>query len=97
MEALQQIRELFQDSNLRKRLETTRSQEQALGLVVGAGAAKGVSFSAENLSKLIGVLSSPARKELSDAELGAVAGLRADTHIHMSCCTECPNSAALCC
>jgi hypothetical protein len=92
---------LFQDSGLRKRLQSARSQDEALGLVVGAGAVKGLTFTAEDLKRLISVFASPPRKDLSDAELKAVAGgarMMADgTHIHMSCCTDCPKSAALCC
>ena len=97
MDTLQQIRDLFQDASLRERLDKTKSQDEALGIVVAAGAAKQVTFSPENVNKLIGVFSSPATKKPTGAELGQVSGQRmADTHSHMSCCTDCPVGNGLC-
>ena len=97
MESLQPIRDLFQDPDLRARLEKARSPEEAIGLVVTAGAARQVDFSADSLSKLIEVHASPARQQPSHAELTEVSGyMMGGTHVHMSCCTDCPSGGGLC-
>jgi hypothetical protein len=98
VEELEPIRDLFQDPDLRSRLGKAHSEEEALGLLVSVGAVKDVSFSADSLKRLIGVLSSPDRRGPDDTDLTQVSGQRmADTHVHMSCCTDCPGSAGLCC
>jgi predicted ribosomally synthesized peptide with nif11-like leader len=96
---LEQIRGLFGDARLKSQLSKARSEDEALGLVVRAAASKGFSFTSAELGKLINVLTSPSDRELSHAELSAVAGgLRSqyDTHVHMSCCTDCPPTNGLC-
>ena len=98
MENLEQIRNLFQHAGFRSRLEKAQSNEEALGIVVTAGAAKQISFSPDSVNRLMGVFSSPREKEPHDKELKGPSGQRmAETHSHMSCCTDCPGSAALCC
>jgi hypothetical protein len=90
------IRELFQDRSLRDRLEKAKSEEEALGILVSAGARNNVDFSAEGLQRLVEVFGTPERKPPKD--VGDMPGeMRADTHVHMSCCTDCPPSGALCC
>lgn len=101
MASLEQIRELFQDEELRMRVRSSRTQEEALGVVVTAGAQRKVDFNAEALHRLIEIHATPPRKLPNLEELLDVSGSdlrRAEgTHVHMSCCTDCPASAALCC
>lgn len=100
MQTFAQIRELFQDEDLRKRLmkAESRSDEEVLGLLVTAGAQKDVDFSADSLRRLIEVFGSPERKPPTDKELGEVpTDMMAGTHNHMSCCSDCPHTGSLCC
>ena len=93
------IRDLFQDEALRKQLVEASSQEEALGVLVTAGARQDVAFSADSLRRLIDIFASPPRKPPTDRELKDVSGGRfsaAGTHVHMSCCTDCPNGGGLC-
>jgi hypothetical protein len=95
---LEQVRELFQDSYVRARLQDTPSVDEAIGVVVAAGAARDVSLDSEVVRRLIDVFGSPKVKGPDREELKWVGGrMAADTHVHMSCCTECPSSNALCC
>ena len=97
-EALAPIRELFQDADLRERLDRAKSEEEALGVLVATGARNDVSFTADSLRRLVEIFASPRRKPPKDGELDDVSGERMrGTHGHMSCCTECPSSSALCC
>jgi hypothetical protein len=96
METLAPIRELFDDPDLRAQLSEVRSEDEALGLVVAAGAEKDVSFSADSIKRLIDVLGSPQRTTPTDQELADVSGHMRGTHGHMSCCTECPSGSGLC-
>ena len=98
MQTFAPIRELFQDSALRERLEKAKSQDEALGILVSAGARNNVDFSADGLRRLVEVFGSPERKPPHDKDLGDVSPeMMASTHVHMSCCTDCPVSGALCC
>lgn len=101
MESLAQVRELFQDDELVARIVGARTQEEALGVIVTAGAARKVDFTADSLQRLIEIHASPKATLPTLAELVDVSGSglrRAEgTHVHMSCCTDCPSSAALCC
>jgi hypothetical protein len=97
METLAPIRELFQDEDLRIRLSKAHSEDEALGLLVAAGAAKEVSFSADSVRRLIDVFASPVIRGPSDKDLKDASGqMMAGTHIHMSCCTDCPPGGGLC-
>ena len=97
-EEIERIRELFQDPYLRARLQEASSIDEAIGVVVVAGQSREISFDAETLGRLIDVFGSPKVKGPDRSELQFVNGrMMMDTHVHMSCCTDCPNSAALCC
>lgn len=99
MDEFAQIRELFQDAGLRSRLDEARSPEEAVGVLVLAGSAGSVDFSAEAVSRIAEVFAGPKVAGPGRDDLSQVAGARrmAETHVHMSCCTDCPSSAALCC
>lgn len=97
MEQFQAVRELFTDGELRRRLDEAKSKEEAVGVLVLAGSTKKVDFSAEVLNRISEVFASPRVERPMDKDLDDVAGMMADTHVHMSCCTDCPSSGALCC
>lgn len=100
MESLEKIRDLFQDEELRARVLSARTQEEALGVVVMAGARREIDFTADSLQRLVEVHAGPRTiPTLSELVEVSGAGLRRaeGTHVHMSCCTDCPSSAALCC
>jgi len=97
-EDIERIRELFQDPYVRARLQEADSIDEALGVVVVAGSANRVSFDADTVGRLVDVFSAPKMKGPDPSELKWAGGrMMAGTHVHMSCCTDCPSSAALCC
>lgn len=99
--SLEQIRDLFQDEGLRARVMAARTKEEALGVIVTAGAESNVDFSADSLQRLIEIHGTPPPEVMpSLADLVDVSGsglrMAEGTHVHMSCCTECPTGEGLC-
>jgi hypothetical protein len=94
---LQQIKDLLQDPSLKGKLQAAASRAEAIKLLLAAGADKGYRFTVDSVAGFLVALQSGPSRELSEQELLGVSGGRmADTHVHMSCCTDCDVGGGQC-
>jgi predicted ribosomally synthesized peptide with nif11-like leader len=87
---LHQIKELLQNAQLQEQVKAAANQAEAIKVLAIASAEKGYNFTVEAISQMLAELTSVASDELSEEELLGVSGGAAGTHIHMSCCNDCP-------
>jgi hypothetical protein len=94
---LQQIKNLLRDPSVKGKLQAAASRTEAIKLLLAAGADKGYQFTADTVAGFLAALQSGPSRELSEQELLGVSGGRmADTHVHMSCCGDCPPTEGVC-
>ncbi|MBH8561769.1 Nif11-like leader peptide family RiPP precursor [Nostoc sp. CENA67] len=88
---LHQIKELLQNTQLQQQVKAATNQAEAIKLLAIASAEKGYNFTVEAISQILAELTFVDSYELSEEELLSVSGGAAgDTHVHMSCCNDCP-------
>ena len=87
---LHQIKELLQNAQLQQQVRAAANQAEAIKVLAIASAEKGYNFTVEAISQMLAELTSVTSDELSEEELLGVSGGAAGTHIHMSCCNDCP-------
>jgi predicted ribosomally synthesized peptide with nif11-like leader len=87
---LHQIKELLQNAQLQEQVKAAANQAEAIKVLAIASAEKGYNFTVEAITEMLAELTSVTSDELSEEELLGVSGGAAGTHIHMSCCNDCP-------
>ncbi|MFN6514133.1 MAG: Nif11-like leader peptide family natural product precursor [Nostoc sp. CreGUA01] len=87
---LNQIKELLQNAKLQQQLKAAANQAEAIKVLAIASAEKGYNFTTEAISQMLTELISVESDELSEEELLGVSGGAAGSHVHMSCCNDCP-------
>ncbi|ACC83385.1 hypothetical protein [Nostoc punctiforme] len=88
---LHQIKELLQNAQLQQQVKTAANQAEAIKVLAIASADKGYNFTVEAISQMLAELTSVASDELSEEELLSVSGgAVSESHVHMSCCNDCP-------
>ncbi|MBH8561770.1 Nif11-like leader peptide family natural product precursor [Nostoc sp. CENA67] len=88
---LHQIKELLQNAQLQQQVKAATNQAEAIKVLAIASAEKGYNFTLEAISQMLTDLLCVESDELSEEELlGVSGGAAGDTHVHMSCCNDCP-------
>jgi hypothetical protein len=85
---LAQIRDLLQTAQTREKLRSASTHAEAVEVLTRAGAARGLT--AESVSRALDGLSASPRELTEEELLGVSGGMAGDTHVHMSCCNDCP-------
>ena len=87
---LAQIKDLLQNAQIRDKLRGASTHAEAVEVLTRASAARGYGLTAEGVARALDGLSAGPRELTEEELLGVSGGRGGDTHVHMSCCNDCP-------
>jgi hypothetical protein len=71
---IQQLKDLVRETHIQQALQSAATQADAIGMLMRAGAERGLKFSSEGIAQALRALLSVEQENLSEEELLAVSG-----------------------